>query len=161
MKTFEVALLVLGILGLHQSEQGIVLGDDRRTQIVLSLKRLMSQYSHRQRHDLITLGRIKVGSLKDAITHEFQSSIPGRHRIHSRKLIVASKSPITNHLIGSPTHSVVVREDIVEVTSLVEDALHRLLATLLLPVASLRSHHLHTRKFLHGFHETTMTLQGR
>ena len=71
MKTFEVALLVLGILGLHQSEQGIVLGDDRRTQIVLSLKRLMSQYSHRQRHDLITLGRIKVGSLKDAITHEF------------------------------------------------------------------------------------------
>ena len=50
--------------------------------------------------------------------------------------------------------------DIVEVLRALQDALHRLDAALLLPVATLRHHHLYAGIGLDGIHKSAMTLQG-
>ena len=161
MQSLQIMCLSLSISGFHQRKLRIFLGNDRCTEIVFPLKRLMLQDLHRQGNYLITLGRIKIGSLEDAIAHQLQATTLGSHSINTRKFITMLQPHLLGSLVGAPCQTIVVSKDIIKILCLLQDALHCLNASFLLPVASFRSNHLDTRIGFDGIHETKMALHGR
>ena len=161
MQGFQIMSLTLSIPSLHQGEFGIGLGNDGGAQIVIALIRLMLQNLHSQGYHLIALGRIEIGSLEDAVTHQFQAATLGSHSIHTGIFIVALQPHLAGCHVGTPSQSVVVGKDIIKVLRLLQDALHSLDSTFFLPVSTLRCYHLDTRIRLDGIHKATMAFQGR
>ena len=161
MQGFQIAGLSLCIPSLHQGEFSICLGNDRGTHIVIALIRLMLQNLHCQGYHLIALGRIEIGSLEDAVTHQFQATTLGSHSIHAGIFIVALHTHLLNSHIGTPCQPVVVGKDIIKILRLLQDSFHCPYTTFFLPVSTLRSNHLNTRIRFDGIHKATMTLHGR
>ncbi len=137
VKHIQVLGLSLRILRLQQGEFGIRLGNDRSTQVVISLIRLMFQDFHCQGYHLVTLGWVKVSCLEDAISHQFQATALSSHGIHTCVFIRMLHAHLPCCHVCAPSQTVVVGKDIIEVFCLLENALHRLYAALLLPVAAL------------------------
>ena len=160
MQGFQITSLTLSIPSLHQGEFGICLGNDGGTQIVIALIRLVLQNLHSQGNHLIALGRIKIGSLEDAVAHQFQAATLGSHSIHTGIFIVALQPHLAGCHVGTPSQSVVVGKDIIKVVRLLQDALHCLDSTFFLPVSTLRCNHLDARIRFDGIHKATMALQG-
>ena len=153
--------LSLSVSGFHQRKFRIFLSNDRCTEIVFPLKRLMLQDLHRQGNYLITLGRIKIGSFEDAIAHQLQATTLGSHSINTRKFITMLQPHLLGSLVGTPCQTIAVSKDIIKILCLLQDALHCLNTSFLLPVAFFRSNHLDTRIWFNGIHETKMALHGR
>ena len=105
----------------------------------------MLQDLHRQGNHLITLGRIKIGSLEDAVAHQLQTTTLGSHSINTRKFITMLQPHLLGSHIGAPCQTVVMSKDVIKVLGLLQDAFHCLGAAFLLPVASFRSNYLDTR----------------
>ncbi len=160
MQGFQITSLTLSIPSLHQGEFGICLGDDGGTQIVIAIVRLMFQNLHSQGYHFIALGRIEIGSLEDAVTHQFQAATLCSHSIHTRIFIVALQPHLASSHVGTPSQSVVVGKDIIKVVRLLQDALHCLDSTFFLPVSTLRGNHLNSRIRFDGIHKATMALHG-
>ena len=161
MQSLQIMCLSLSVSGFHQRKFRIFLGNDRCTEIVFPLKRLMLQDLHRQGNYLITLGRIKIGSFEDAIAHQFQATTLGSHSINTRKFITMLQPHLLGSLVGTPCQTIAVSKDIIKILCLLQDALHCLNASFLLPVAFFRSNHLDTRIWFNGIHETKMALHSR
>ncbi len=122
----------------------------------------MLQNLHRQGNYLITLGRIKIGSLEDAIAHQLQTTPLGSHSINTRKLITMLQPHLLGSLVGAPCQTIVVSKDIIKILCLLQDAAS--LPECLLPPSSLPPSE--AINWIPGYglmsiHETKMVLHGR
>ena len=142
MQSLQIARLALGIPSLHQGKICICLGNDRCTQIIITFIRLMLQYLHGKRYNLITLGRIKIRGFENTIAHKFQTTAFGCHAVYSGILIITLYTHLSGSNISTPGKTVVVSKDIIKVLCLFQDTFHCLDSTLFLPVSSLRGYNL-------------------
>ena len=142
MQSLQISHLTLGISSLHQCKGSICLGYDRSAQIIVAFIRLMLQYLHGKRYDLVTLGRIKIRGFENTIAHKFQTTTFGSHAVYSGILIVTLYPHLAGSHISSPGKTVIMGKDIIKVLCLFQYAFHRLDSTLFFPVSSFGGYNL-------------------